>query len=50
MPDYDGEDSETIADAVQEQGGNEPTPIAASVALGGATSASVAALVQKQVG
>lgn len=50
MPEYTEEEQETIASAVQKQGGNEPTPIIASIAMGGATAASVSALVDKQVG
>ena len=46
----DDNDVENTADAIQDQGGPEATPVAASVALGGLTAAGVAALVSKQVG
>ena len=50
MPDYDGNDVEDFYDAIQDQGSEEPTPVAASIALGGMTAAKAAALVDKQVG
>ena len=50
MPDYDGNDVEDFYDAIQDQGSEEPTPVAASIALGGMTAAKTAALVDKQVG
>ena len=46
----DDNDAEDLADAIQDQGGPEATPVAASVALGGMTAAKAAALIGKQVG
>ena len=50
MPDMDYNDVEDFYDAIQDQGSEETTPVAVSVALGGLTAAKVAALVSKQVG
>ena len=50
MPDMDGNDVEDFYDAIQDQGSEEPTPPAVSIALGGMTAAKAAALVFKQIG
>jgi len=47
--DDDGNDVEDFADAIQDQGSNEPTPSAVSIALGGLTAAKAAALVSKHI-
>ena len=50
MPEMEPSDVEDFYDAIQDQGSEEPTPQAASVALGGMTAAKAAALVPKQIG
>jgi hypothetical protein len=49
MPTDDNGDVKNFYDAIQNQGSEKPTPVAASVALGGMTAAKAAALVSKQV-